>query len=179
MGRMGEGRLSGGESPANHRLTVPEASAELGITEAAVRGRIKRGTLDSYRESGTVYVLLEGGAPATNRDAPADKPTDQPELVETLREQVAYLRGVITARDRELALRAEEIRRRDNALEREQELTAMFADRLRQLEGPPETPQAPETASEGTDRPETPADVAGSQEATERRSWWRRWLGVG
>jgi hypothetical protein len=33
-----------------------------------------------------------------------------------LREQIAYLQGVIATRDRELATRAEEIRRRDEAL---------------------------------------------------------------
>ncbi len=47
---MGEGRQSGSESPYNRRLTVAQASEALGITEAAVRGRIKRGTLRSYRE---------------------------------------------------------------------------------------------------------------------------------
>jgi hypothetical protein len=64
--------------------------------------------------------------------------------VETLREQVAYLQGVIATRDQELALRAEEIRRRDTALEREQQLAAMFADRLQALEAPASSPEARE-----------------------------------
>ena len=41
---MGEDRT--GEPQANHeRLTVAQAAAALGITEGAVRSRIKRGTL--------------------------------------------------------------------------------------------------------------------------------------
>jgi hypothetical protein len=53
---MGEGRRTDDESPSNRRLTVtgPQAATILGITEGAVRGRVKRGTLRSYREAGTV-----------------------------------------------------------------------------------------------------------------------------
>ena len=41
---VGEGHTA--EPEANHeRLTVPQAAAALGITEGAVRSRIKRGTL--------------------------------------------------------------------------------------------------------------------------------------
>jgi hypothetical protein len=84
------------------------------------------------------------------------------ELVETLREQVAYLQGVIATRDRKLEKRAEEIRRRDMALEREQQLAAMFADRLRELEAPAsssETREWPTAGSGLSDRGTTiPAD---------------------
>lgn len=89
---MGENRLTGDASLSNHRLTVPQAAARLGMTEAAVRGRIKRRTLRSERESGTVYVLLEGDEPTINRDEPTGQPTDQYERIEDLHEQVAYLR---------------------------------------------------------------------------------------
>jgi DNA repair exonuclease SbcCD ATPase subunit len=65
--------------------------------------------------------------------------------VETLREQVAYLQGVIATRDQELALRAEEIRRRDTALEREQQLAAMFADHLQALEAPASSSEVQES----------------------------------
>jgi hypothetical protein len=52
---------------------------------------------------------------------------------------------VIAVRDQELALRAEEIRRRDTALEREQQLAAMFADRLQALEAPTSSSEARES----------------------------------
>jgi|SRR5215217_1726709 len=103
---MGEGRLTGGESSFNRRLTVPQAAQALGITEGAVRGRLKRGTLRSYREAGTVYVVLEGSPSAVHRDEPVDSPTDQSDLVEELRRTNELLREVISTRD-------EEIRRRD------------------------------------------------------------------
>ena len=135
---------------------MAEASEILGITAEAVRTRIKRGKLDSVKEppdrTGTVYVLLQTDQTRPNIDPTLqgqDQTTGQTELVETLREQVAYLQGVIAVRDQELALRAEEIRRRDTALEREQQLAAMFADRLQALE-------APTSSSEARESPESP-----------------------
>jgi hypothetical protein len=41
------------------RLTVAEASEILGVTVEAVRGRIKRGTLDHERTDMGVFVLLD------------------------------------------------------------------------------------------------------------------------
>jgi hypothetical protein len=134
------------------RVTVAEASEILGITAEAVRTRIKRGKLDSVKDppdrTGTVYVLLEADQARPNNDPTLqgqDQTSDQTPLVKTLREQVAYLQGVIATRDQELALRAEEIRRRDTALEREQQLAAMFADRLRELEAPASSSEARES----------------------------------
>jgi hypothetical protein len=79
-------------------------------------------------------------------------------------------------RDRELEQRAEEIRRRDAALEREQQLTAMFADRLRELEAPRESSEAPETVEKTPDRAE-PRPAAGEPQVGARRPWWRRVFG--
>jgi len=39
------------------RLTVPEAAQALGITTDAIRMRLSRGTLDTERVEGRVYVL--------------------------------------------------------------------------------------------------------------------------
>jgi hypothetical protein len=41
------------------RRTVAEASEILGVTVEAVRGRIKRGTLDHERTDMGVFVLLD------------------------------------------------------------------------------------------------------------------------
>jgi hypothetical protein len=63
---VGEGYTS--EPQANHeRLTVAQAAASLGITEGAVRSRIKRGTLPTTKEGGTVFVLLGGGTSQANQ----------------------------------------------------------------------------------------------------------------
>src|ERR671920_2362816 len=149
---MGEGRSSTEHSRERRRVTVAEASEILGITAEAVRTRIKRGKLDSVKEppdrAGTVYVLLEVDQTGPNMDPTSqsqDRTPDQAALVETLREQVAYLQGVIATRDQELALRAEEIRRRDTGLEREQQLAAMFADRLQALEAPASSSEVQES----------------------------------
>jgi hypothetical protein len=147
---------------------VAQAAEIIGITAEAVRTRIKRDKLDSIKEppdrTGTVYVLLDVDQTGPNTDPTSqgqDQTTDRTRqderLVETLREQVAYLQGVIATRDRELEQRAEEIRRRDAALEREQQLTAMFADQLRVIEAPEEPPEDGETVEEaleelGTER---------------------------
>src|SRR3954463_10388636 len=51
------------EQPTVHvrrRLTVSQAAEELRISAEAVRSRVKRGTLHSTKEGGTVYVLLPG-----------------------------------------------------------------------------------------------------------------------
>src|SRR5215210_4576923 len=107
--RVGEGRLTADESSSSRRLTVPQAAQALGITEGAVRGRLKRGTLRSHREDGTVYVVLQDSPSAVHHDEPVDSPTDQPELLEELRRTNELLREVITTRD-------EEIRRRDTII---------------------------------------------------------------
>ena len=106
---VGESRLTGDESSSNRRLTVPQAAQALGITEGAVRGRLKRGALRSRREAGTVYVVLESSPSAEHRDEPVDSPTDQSELTEELRRTNELLREVISTRD-------EEIRRRDTII---------------------------------------------------------------
>ncbi len=88
---MGEGHTS--EPQTNHeRLTVAQAAAALGITEGAVRSRIKRGTLPTTKEDGTVFVLLGGGTSQANQTPNAGVPGDQSELIEALRDQIEDLR---------------------------------------------------------------------------------------
>jgi hypothetical protein len=64
------------------RLTVQQAAGQLGISEGAVRNRIKRGTLRAEREAGRVYVLL-------SEPDSRDKREGESELVAVLREQLA------------------------------------------------------------------------------------------
>jgi hypothetical protein len=178
--------------PNRRRVTVAEAAEALGITAEAVRTRIKRGKLEFVKDppdrTGTVYVLLQLDQIGPNIDHTAqvqDQTTDQPaqrgELVEALREQVAYLRGVIATRDRELEQRAEEIRRRDMALEREQQLTVMFATRLGELEPAQvarEPPEGPGPA--GTPAPahrDAPAATQSPEAGGAPRSLWSRIFG--
>ena len=189
---MGEDPTAAEHGPNTRRVTVAEAAEILGITAEAVRTRIKRDKLRSVKDppdrTGTVYVLLQADQTGPNgdptpqgQDQTLDQTAKRNELVEALREQVAYLQGVISVRDRELEQRAEEIRRRDAALEREQQLTAMFATRLGELEAPREERQeAPQEPTEAPEGPEARSATGGAQEAAQRaetRPWWRRWFG--
>lgn len=56
--------------PTN-RYTVKEAASVLGISQDAVRSRIKRGSLEVEREGRRVYVLLVA------TDQPTNEPTNQ------------------------------------------------------------------------------------------------------
>jgi chromosome segregation ATPase len=196
---MGADRAQTEHGPNKRRVTVAEAAEILGITAEAVRTRIKRNKLESVKEppdrTGTVYVLLQADQTGPNIDPTSqvqDQTIDQTEQraelvealrdqVEALREQAAYLQGVIATRDRELEQRAEEIRRRDAALEREQQLTAMFATRLGELEAPTveatETREAPEGTGPIEDSTPTSEGPHEGAQAPERRSWWRRVFG--
>jgi hypothetical protein len=84
-----------------------------------------------------VYVVLEGGPFAVNRDEPVDSLADQPELVEELRRTNELLREVITTRD-------EEIRRRDTII-------MNMTEAMKAL-----NPPAPEDSSEARESPESP-----------------------
>jgi hypothetical protein len=145
---VGEDRLTGDESSYSRRLTVPQAAQALGITEGAVRGRVKRGTLRSHREADTVYVVLESSPSAVNRDEPVDSPTDQPKLVEELRRTTELLREVITTRD-------EEIRRRDTII-------MNMTEAMKAL-----NPPAPEESSGARESPESSGPTGELEELRE------------
>ncbi len=134
-----------GEPQANHRLTVAQAAASLGITEGAVRSRIKRGTLPNTKEGGTVYVMMGGGTSKANQSTifaePSGEPSDQSELVESLQDEVAFLRA-------ELERRGEEADRYQRIVAGLAQTNANLSDRLRQLEAPRDEPQASEPDTE-------------------------------
>jgi excisionase family DNA binding protein len=72
---------------------VGEAAQRLGISEGAVRMRVKRGTLPSTREGGRLYVLLYDD-PTDDPGRPHDREYDRTsELIATLREQLASCRA--------------------------------------------------------------------------------------
>jgi hypothetical protein len=144
---MGGGRTE----PHIQRLTVAQAADQLGISESAVRNRIKRGTLQAEREAGRVYVLL---AAAASRD----RPTDESELVAVLREQLAAERQAHAEARRLLMAALERI--------------------PPQLEASSKAPEASETAQEAQEGAEPRPDAPGAQEGVQR-PWWQRWFGGG
>lgn len=148
------------------RHTVKEAADELGITVDAVRGRIRRGTLDSVKLDGVVYVLLD----ATNREHQNDESatesadasrqaTDQAGLVADQSELVGELRSQIDWLRREV--------------ERKDTIIMQMAQRIPELEAPPEPRESPQVASEGAGTGNVPDSQDGPQE---RRSWLYRFF---
>ena len=171
-GRRGEPRCGepSDEPQATPRLTVAQAAVRLGITEGAVRSRIKRGTLPTVKEAGSVYVVWSGGTSEANQSTNNAEPSDQSELVESLQDQVAFLRA-------ELERRGEEADRYQRIVAGLAQTNANLSERVRALEPPRDEPQAPERGSESPEGVDTPDRGEGSQEGVERRSWWRRWFG--
>ena len=166
--------MTGKDTPRSKRYTVPEAAKVLGIGTDAVRKRIARSTIPHEKDDdGRVYVYLD-----TGHDEGHDAQEKAPELVESLREQIGYLQGVIATRDEELRTRAEELRRRDQDLERRDRIIAALTERIPQaLEPPAGERESPETVQEEPQRAEPHFDAPGAQETAQRRSWWRRILG--
>ena len=162
---MGEDRTD--EPQADHeRLTVAQAAVRLGITEGAVRSRIKRGTLPTAREGGTVFVLLGDGTSQENQPPNTGVPSDQSELIASLQDQVRYLREHL---DTEREARTEERRRHDTVV-------AQLTSKIPAIEAPQEASEAAETAQEEPERAEPRPDAPGAQESVQR-PWWRRVFG--
>jgi hypothetical protein len=134
--------------PYTQRLTVTQAADQLGISEGAVRNRIKRGTLAAEREAGRVYIVLAG-------PAQSDKPRDESELVAVLREQLAAERQAHA-----------EARR----------IIARLVERIPAIEAPQEPTEVAETIEEEPERAE-PRPAAGGAQESVQRPWWRRVFG--
>ena len=140
-----------------HGVPIGEAADRLGLTTAAVRKRIRRGSLKATKQDdGTWLIYLpetlgedvsrDTGGPASTLDGMA-----YAELIEQLKRENAHLWE-------ELRSRGEELRRKDIIIaELAQQLKALPAAIVeRQAE---HTKQAPE--------PPTPAPA---------RPWWKFWV---
>ena len=109
------------------RMSLKDAAEVLGISEDGVRKRVKRDSIPHDRdEDGKLYVYLD--ASETEADTSGDASGDTPlwALVDQLRSENEYLR--------------EESRRKDHII-------AGLVECVPALEPPPETREAPDTAS--------------------------------
>src|SRR5215208_3654617 len=132
------------------RATVEEAAKILSTSENAVRKRIERGTLPSEKLDGVRYVLLlDSDIPQHVADTASDSVTDMSAgmshdlslmqaHLDSMQEQVSYLKAVVQTRD-------EELRRKDHII-------AALTERIPELEPPREASrearETPRTASE-------------------------------
>jgi hypothetical protein len=145
------------------RLTVAEASEVLGITVEAVRGRIKRKTLEHERDSGTVYVLLDAdqshGQTRPDDDQTSDRPRpdDHTNITEELRDRISYL-------ERQVEEEREARRRADTILAQLSAANAEQARTIRALEAPQEAPEDAETVEEASDGAEPRSPTAEAQD---------------
>jgi uncharacterized protein with von Willebrand factor type A (vWA) domain len=149
------------------RITVAEASEALGVTVEAVRGRIKRGTLEHERDSGTVYVLLDAdqshdqARPDDDQTSGRSRPEDHTDITKELRDRIRYL-------ERQVEEEREARRRADTILAQLSAANAEQARTIRALEAPAETPpderESPETAAEASDSAEHRSAPAEAQE---------------
>jgi excisionase family DNA binding protein len=90
----------------HERLTIQEAAHRLGVSESAVRKRIKRGTLQREKtEDGRVLVYMEPSVPG----AEEVRTPERDALISEMQQRLALL-------ERELDVRTEEIRRRDTII---------------------------------------------------------------
>jgi hypothetical protein len=149
----------------DRRVTVAQAAVLLGLSEDAVRSRLKRGTLSKEKDAdGTVFVALgANGRP----DRPAtDQATDQSALalmqahLDSLSEQLTYLRYQL---DQEREANRENRR-----------IIAGLVQRVPELEAPRNGHE--ETATAEPERSDPRPATDGAQGGAER-SWWRRWFG--
>ena len=145
------------QQETQQRMTVHDAARALGISEDAVRMRVKRGKLPSDKTNGRLHVLLD--------TEPTPDPTGADlasELLVELRSRVSYLEGIIDTRD-------EEIRRRDVII-------SQLTQRIPEIEPPSEPSdrnQRASTANEGTEH----QNGSEGTQVSLQRPWWRRVFG--
>src|SRR5829696_2139516 len=128
-----------GQDSGTLRVTIKEAAARLGVTEAAIRKRIQRGSLDKEMgQDGRVYVSLDLSQDKSHPESQVESEA----LVESLQDQIAFLRT-------QLDVRAEEIQRRDVIISQLTQANAALAARVPELEAPQTSEDHAEDAAEG------------------------------
>jgi len=150
------------------RLTVGEASEVLGVTVEAVRGRIKRETLDHERTDKGVFVFLEADQ-STDRTRPGtNQTTDRLQSDST---------ALISAKDETIATLREQLEAERQAHAEARRLLMAALERIPpQLEAPSELRESPGTVEEEPGRAEPRPTTVESQEPLQR-PWWRRVFG--
>jgi hypothetical protein len=141
---------------ALERLTVAQAAAQLGVSQDAIRKRIRRNTIDYDQDpDGRIYVYVDSSELV--QDESSDSSMER--LVQMQHDDIEFLR-------RELETRTEEIRRRDSII-------AALTQRLPEIEAPSEPRLTLENTTDNEARVERPA---GRQEVQRgaRKPGWRK-----
>jgi hypothetical protein len=165
--------------PDISRYTVPEAAQALGISPEAVRNRLSRGTLDSVRENGSVFVLLNPDKVQYTADRSRhtnDIPTDRPRHTTGTPDDISE--DLIAAKDETIHMLLSQLEAERTASAELRRIVAGLVQRVPELE------PTKEASPEVTGEPVTPSEHQGNgtgrteEETLEKPSWWRRFLGV-
>ena len=161
----------------SQRYNISDAAKVLGLTEEAVRQRVKRGTLDSIKVGGSLFVLLDTDTSSDRSndreqlvregasDTSSGLPNDTSRLVENLEDEVAHLR-----------------RQLEQANERDREnrrIIVALTTRIPELpparehDGPLDESGSPVSPSEDE---RSGTAVSNKQEPAQRRSWLYRFF---
>jgi excisionase family DNA binding protein len=142
------------------RVTVPEAAERLGISQDAVRQRIRRGSIQHEKdENGRVYVYVD--ATHTHHDSvqsDSQNPTTDPmvnALLASQQDQITFLR---------------------KELERKDAIIMSLTQRIPELE-PAATSDSFSDASDSpliTSKEESKGQVPPDAENAKSEPWWRR-----
>jgi hypothetical protein len=139
-----------------NRVTIPEAAQLLGLTQSAVRQRIRRGNIEYEKdEKGRTYVFLD--STDTRTETVGDQSRDML-LFRSMQDQIDTLKG-------ELAIRNEELRRKDHLL-------AALTERL-----PPAIEAPQDISSDATESVVRDAEEESRGDVlpqSPKASWWRR-----
>src|SRR5829696_153051 len=130
------------QSQTRRQVTVQEAARLLDTTVEGVRSRIKRGSLDSIRVSGTVFVLLDDDQASPGAQS---RPDGQPQ-------PGAQSRGAQSSPDsaleRVISDQQDQIEFLRRELERKDTILMSLVQRVPELEAPREPPEESVSASE-------------------------------
>jgi hypothetical protein len=152
----GDQARPGDQTETRRRVTVREAARLLDTSVEGVRSRIKRGSLDSMRVQGTVYVVL-GQEQIVQDNIRSDQARPDAALYRLVDEQGAMIDWL-----------KREVERKDTII-------MSMTQRIPELEASPELQDVPATVShedtdKGGDTPDKP------QEQVQRRSWFYRFF---
>lgn len=162
------------------RLTVAEAADRLSVTPDAVRKRMQRGTIPWEKgEDGLTYVWVDPSD--TKKDASDTSVWDasRDAILDAKNETIAELRARIEDLSRELEVRNEELRHREEdwreESRRKDTIIMTMAQRIPELEATSEPRESAVSDSETKAKDAVPQDAADSKIS---RSWWQRLFGV-
>ena len=144
-------------------MTVDEAARVLGISTGAVRNRLSRGTLESVKENGTVFVLLPREMSRDVTDTPTNIPRDATNMPSEMSRDVEAL---LAAKDETIRILTQQLGRAEERDRENRRIIAGLVQRVPELEAPQEPRGAREKASEGEEKGDD----------TPERPWWRKLL---